>query len=178
MPRSRLPCYLFLSVLVFLSILRTSVSTPIYPPGIESTKIESRSHLPHSGLILRISRSLEVITPLPEAFRTLELFYLQVFEEIVTSWIPHESPRDNLFITFGAFQLIFVADRRGKPIPWDVVGDFVIQMVGWSQRGYAATYDRGYWNAARSFGVYVGLRLLPLGAPMQNAINLDSSQGS
>ncbi len=64
-------------------------------------------------------------------------------------------------IHMGPLQLSFVADTLGKEIPWNVIGELAYEMMRWSERGFAATWDRGYWNAAGTLGVFVMLRVKP-----------------
>ena len=49
-------------------------------------------------------------------------------------------------------------------MPWEFVRAFAVMMRDMALRGFTGCYDQGYWNEARDFGVYVGLRVLaPLG---------------
>lgn len=64
-------------------------------------------------------------------------------------------------IRMGPLQWSFVADSLGKEIPWNVIGELAYEMMTWSERGFAATWDRGYWNAAGTFGVFVMMRVAP-----------------
>lgn len=54
--------------------------------------------------------------------------------------------------------LTFIADSLDHSIPWNVIGDFAIEMFDWTNRGFVATYEQGYWNPEGTFGVYAELR--------------------
>lgn len=59
------------------------------------------------------------------------------------------------------FELSFVSNENApQGIPWEFVRDFVLVMRQTTSMGNTGCYDQGYWNAAGTFGVYVGLRIL------------------
>ena len=164
MPKRRMLCYLLLSVLAVLFNLKTSISAPLDSHGSSSERIQTRmdNNLHLSGMIMTASKIFQVIQPLPGACAALKLLYQEVFDMAIENRRNNEQPLKNMMFDFGPIRLAFVADKLDKEIPWDVVAEVAWHMIYWSERGYAATFDRGYWNAAGTLGVYVGLRVLPL----------------
>ena len=122
--------------------------------------MDNNLHL--SGMVMTASKTFQVIQPLPGACAALKLLYQEVFEMAIENWRNNQQPLNSLMFHCGPIQLAFVADKLDKEIPWDVIAEVAWHMIGWSERGYAATFDRGYWNVAGTLGVYVGLRVLPL----------------
>ena len=54
-------------------------------------------------------------------------------------------------------------DGASEGISWEFIRDFSAIMLRVTRRGYTGVYDQGWWNVARSLGVYVGLRVVELG---------------
>lgn len=164
LPTSTSPSYLFLSLLLLLStLLHPTVSLPHTPPSLSPAPLPPRAltALPNTALHLSYSRTLSPISPHTPSCLALALFYHRVLELVVHSWLPTHPPLDNLMIHMGPLQWSFVADTLGKPIPWNVIGELAYEMLRWSERGFAATWDRGYWNSAGTLGVFVMFRVKP-----------------
>ena len=70
-------------------------------------------------------------------------------------------PQADLILEWGAFQLRFVArDGSSEGISWEFVRDWSALMFRLSTRGYTGLYDQGWWNAAGTLGLYIGLRIV------------------
>ena len=167
--------HLLLSVLAVLLSLKTSISAPLDSHGSSSESIQTRmdNNLHVSGMVMTASEIFQVIQPLAGACAALKLLYQEVLDMAIANWRNSEQPVNNIMFEFGPIRLAFVADRLDKAIPWEVVAEVASHMIRWSERGYAATFDRGYWNAAGTLGVYVGLRVLPLPQGWGNPAGVD-----
>lgn len=134
------------------------VKTRTYPDGAH--------HIPDTGLIARFSNIRAVMAPNAVAANALTEFYLGVLAKAIFQANSGSPEENNIFYTQGPLALIFVADSWGKTIPWDFVIRFATSMVGWTNRGFLATYDRGYWSVDGALGVYAGLRVEGMGPHM------------
>lgn len=155
-----------LHLLVLLVLYKTALSSPIQTISPALDIVEPRGNLPlgatfvpDTGLVLRKSVILAVISPSYLAAQTFGQFYLDVLAKALSEWQLGKPALDNLFYTQGLFTLVFVADTPGKPIPWNFVASFCQQMVDWTNRGFTGTFDRGYWNLDETFGVFAGFRV-------------------
>ena len=79
-------------------------------------------------------------------------------------------------LQWGGFQLSFVAvDGATEGISWEFIRDFSATMLTVTRRGYTGIYDQGWWNVAGTLGVYVGLRVVEMGAGDVGAESVGSS---
>ena len=169
----RLQSYLLsiLSILLLIVIYHPTRCNPIqsFKPTtkvVETRVIPNGAHfVPDAGFIGRFCNVLTVLAPSAAASKAIEEFYLGVVAKAIFEANSGTPEENNLFFTEGPLALIFVADSWGKTIPWDFVANFAITMVNWTNRGFLATYDRGFWNVEGTLGVYAGLRVEGLGLP-------------
>jgi len=159
LPTSALPPSLLLSLLLLSTLLHPTVPIPLTPSPLQPRV--PTALLANTGLHLTYSATLAPISPHTPSCAALALFYHRVLELVVHEWLPQQRPLDHLMIHMGPLQWSFVADTLGKEIPWNVIGELAYEMMRWSERGFAATWDRGYWNAAGTLGVFVMLRVKP-----------------
>ena len=169
----RLQSYLLsiLSILLLILIYHPTRCNPIQPfkptrKFVETRVIPNGAHfVPSPDLVSRFSNTLAIMAPNAVASKFLTEFYLRVVAKAIFEAGSGSPEENNLFFTQGPLALIFVADSWGKTIPWDFVANFAITMVDWTNRGFLATYDRGYWDVEGTLGVYAGLRVEGLGLP-------------
>ena len=160
-----------LSILLLVVIYHPTRCNPIQPLKPTTKVIETRvfpngAHfVPSPDLISRYSNVLTIMVPSAAASKTLAEFYLRVVAKAIFEANSGSPEENHFFFTKGPLTLIFVADSWGKTIPWDFIARFALGMVGWTNRGFLATYDRGYWNVEGTLGVYAGLRVEGLGLP-------------
>ena len=169
----RLQSYLLsaLSILLFVVIYHPTRCNPVQSLKSITTAVAART-LPvgafevyDAGLTRRFSNVLTIIAPSAVAANTLAEFYLTILARAIFEANAGSPERSNLFFSGGPLSLTFVADTWGKTIPWDFVAKFTLNMVDWTNRGFLATYDQGYWNVEGTLGVYAGLRTEGMGLP-------------
>lgn len=156
---------LLLSLLLGASIIQTSAATPLSISATPEKFLKRRFDLPLSGFYEHVVQTLQFIGP-ATAFSSnpslaLQLFYTKIVLKVISEWAPHQQPVDVLMISYGAFQLAFATDKLGKNIPWNVIAEFAAQMILRTQNGYTSTFDAGFWDATRTLGVFVSLRVVP-----------------
>ncbi|KAL8785856.1 MAG: hypothetical protein Q9195_008480 [Heterodermia aff. obscurata] len=150
-----------------VSVIPTSNGTKIEYRSFKSTSniVKTRTlpvgahHVPDAGFVSTFSNVLTIIAPSAVASNTLAGFYLRVLAKAIFEADSGSPEENSIFYTEGPLALIFVADSWGKTIPWDFIIKFTIGMVNWTERGFLATYDQGYWTVGGTLGVYAGLRV-------------------
>lgn len=123
------------------------------------------------NLYLERTDHLSMLLPTTTAASLLADFYAEIYVRCITQCIPNlPPPQADLMIQYGAFQLSFVAnDGSSEGIPWEFIRDFSATMLRVTRRGYTGVYDQGWWNVAGTLGVYVGLRVLQVGAEVSDS---------
>ena len=152
---------LVFSTLVILSIFDIAYCNPVPTEESDIYDTAMRTILADTGLVLRASRTFDIISPNHLASAALREFYRSILADVLFEWRSNRPELSSLSITRGPFVLTFIADTLEHTVPWYVIGQFCSHMIDWTTRGYLATFDRGYWNLEGSFGVYVGLRFAP-----------------
>lgn len=159
-----------LCIFLFLVIHHPIRCNPVQSFRSTTNVVEIRTlpngahYIPDSGLTIRFSSVLSAVAPNAGAAKVLAEFYLRVLAKAIFEATARSPEVNNLFFTEGPLALIFAADSWGKTIPWDFVASFAMSMVQLTNRGFLATFDRGYWNADGTLGVYAGLRVEGLGS--------------
>ena len=154
-----------LSILLFVVIYHPTRCNPIQSFRSTSNIVETRTlpdgllYIPTTDMVTRFSRVLSVMAPNAAAANALGEFYIHVLAKAIFAGRSGSPEENNIFISQGPLTLIFVAHDWGKTIPWDFVASFALSMMDWTDRGFLATYDQGYWNVEGTLGVYAGLRL-------------------
>ena len=151
-----------------------SVSNPTNIHALTTTVTNSSTSLflqkrdpPFSihNLYLQRTAHLTMLFPTLTAARALADFYAEIHVRCITSWMQNlPPPQADLILRLGGFQLSFVAcDGSSEGISWEFIRDFTAVMLRFTKMGYTGVYDQGWWNAARTLGVYVGLRVVEMG---------------
>ena len=147
------------SILNFVFIVdQTALCNPINTITAADKTIAPRSFLATTGLVLRASTTFEVIVPSHLAAYCLKELYSGILASAIHQMILKQPDSPSVTFTRGPFALTFVADALDHSIPWNVIGQFCSDMVDWTNRGFLATYERGYWDLEGTFGVFVSLR--------------------
>ena len=154
-----------LSILLFVVIYHPTRCNPIQSFRSTSNIVETRTlpdgllYNPTTSMVAGFSHVLSVMAPNAAAANALTEFYLGLLAREIFEIRSGSREENYIFFTLGPLSLNFVAHEWGKTIPWDFVASFALSMVDWTDRGFLATYDRGYWNLERTLGVYAGLRV-------------------
>ena len=115
-----------------------------------------------TNLILRRAQNVAIIVPIPITALQLAAFYSKIYDQCVMDWIVNFPENMESFIIRSAgLELSFVVNENSiHGVPWAFVRDFATTMRALTASGFTGCYDLGYWNAAGTFGVYVGLRII------------------
>ena len=121
-----------------------------------------------SDLQLTLVDQLPVLLPLSITAKQLENFYTVIASKARNEWLSSLTPSPILHfgIQWGALQLNFVSNAAEPPlpIPWTFIADFAEMMIEATRRGWMpGGYHQTWWDQARTWGIYVGLRIISAG---------------
>ncbi|KAM0799834.1 hypothetical protein BDR22DRAFT_822204 [Usnea florida] len=153
-----------LTTLILLSTIITPFAAiPVSSNTLETPTLQKRNP-PFSlhNLYLQRTSQVTMLIPAAPAASLLADFYSEIHARCITYWMPTLAPpQADLILEWGAFQLRFVArDGSSEGISWEFVRDWSALMFRLSTRGYTGLYDQGWWNAAGTLGLYIGLRIV------------------
>ena len=154
---------------LIISILTVTptFSSPIHNQTFLDRRAPPTLHI--SDCEITAVRDLSILLPISFTVQQLENFYTAVAFKARHDWLPSLMPAPILHfsIRWGALQLHFVSSKAEPPlpIPWEFVAEFADMMMQATRRGWTpAEYDQSWWNQARTWGIYVGLRIMSPGA--------------
>lgn len=172
------------TLIPLVSTLLTPTSTAIPPYALITTTTtpipplqKRRPPFSIQSLYLEKTVHLTMLVPTTRAASLLSDFYAEIHARCITYWMHNlPAPQADLIIRWGDFQLSFVASEGSTDgISWEFIRDFSATMLSVTKRGYTGIYDQGWWNVARSLGVYVGLRVVEAGADAMSLEAVGSS---
>ncbi|KAL9067169.1 MAG: hypothetical protein Q9161_007065 [Pseudevernia consocians] len=152
-------------MLILLSGLLTPPSTATATTPQTPSLQKRRPPFSVQNLYLEQTAHLTMLLPTTLTASLLSDFYAEIHVRCITYWMPNlPPPQADLVVQWGGFQLSFVAhDGATEGISWEFIRDFSAIMLRVTRRGYTGVYDQGWWNLARTLGVYVGLRVVDVG---------------
>ncbi|KAL6718181.1 hypothetical protein ACLMJK_004269 [Lecanora helva] len=159
------------TILITQIIILTTPFVSTFPTNFTSgktTTLQQRdfSDIVINGLTAKAIVPITILFPPEVAAAKLELFYETLAYKAQYEWMPHlQRPLVHAAMRWAGLEINFVANKSPIPqgIPWEFIIEFAQHMAGVTRGGYYGCYDQGFWNAAGTFGVYVGLRYV---APM------------
>ena len=134
--------------------LETAPRTPANQRGSISKRVNDFG-VNDFGLELVVFEPKDLLLPIQEAAKVLNVFYSHVAFSALGSWAEN-TPRTWIKISAGTLVLLMTA-AEGNTIPWKFVAWFALQMLRYTERGYTGMYTANFFNPTRGIGIWVSL---------------------